>query len=61
MSQQKEKYANMASLVIFGMLQNGLYVLKLNLSGASIALNFNGMVSQKNGKLQKWKIRHSYN
>ncbi len=32
----------MASPVIFGMSQNGLCILKLNLSGASIALNFDG-------------------
>ncbi len=43
----------MASPVIFGMSQNGLCILKLNLSGASIALNFNGtkrMESYKNEK-----------
>ncbi len=36
-----QKYAKMASPVIFGMSQNGLCVLKLYLSGASIAVNFN--------------------
>ncbi len=43
----------MASPVIFGMSQNGLCVLELNLSGASIVLNFNGpkrMESYKNEK-----------
>ena len=37
---RKKKYAKMASPVIFGMSQNGLCILKVNLSGASIALNF---------------------
>ena len=43
----------MASLVIFGMSQNGLCILKPNLLGASIALNFDRpkrMESYKNEK-----------
>ncbi len=42
--------------VIFGMSQNGLCGLKLNLSGASIALNFNGSKKTESYKNEKSNI-----
>ncbi len=57
-SPPKIQHRKILDVAVIWLCQNGLCILKLNLSGASIALSFNGLKRTESWKNEK--IQHSY-